>query len=120
MVLQGVAEALKDCVRNTDTVCRIGGEEFLVVLPCQTLQEADVCAERCRQAVERKIFYCNGIQLRATVSAGVACRRGDMQTCADLLREADEALYAAKHAGRNAIRSARSGPDFETATPTAA
>ncbi len=43
-VLQGVAEAMRECVRTTDTVCRIGGEEFLIILPCQTTQEAEVCA----------------------------------------------------------------------------
>jgi diguanylate cyclase (GGDEF)-like protein len=102
---------LKECVRITDTVCRIGGEEFLVVLPCQTLQEGEVCAERCRQAIERKEFGYAGQTVRATVSAGIACRRGDMHTCADLLREADEALYAAKRAGRNVVRCARTGPE---------
>ena len=119
LVLQGVAEVLKGCVRSTDTVCRIGGEEFLVVLPCQTLQEAEVCAERCRQAVEQKEFGCNGQTVRATISSGIACRRGDMQMCSDLLREADEALYAAKRAGRNAIRCARIGGTESPSTSAA-
>jgi diguanylate cyclase (GGDEF)-like protein len=118
LVLQGVADMLRQCVRNTDTVCRIGGEEFLVVLPCQTLQEAEVCAERCRQMIEAKEFGCAGQTVHATISAGVACRRIDMQSCADLLREADEALYAAKRAGRNAIRCARTGAEAGTANPS--
>jgi diguanylate cyclase (GGDEF)-like protein len=119
LVLQGVAEVLKGCVRSTDTVCRIGGEEFLVVLPCQTLQEAEVCAERCRLAIEQKEFGCNGQTVRATISSGIACRRGDMQMCSDLLREADEALYAAKRAGRNAIRCARIGGTESPSTSAA-
>jgi putative two-component system response regulator len=119
-VLQGVADVLRECVRGTDAVCRIGGEEFLLVLPCQTLQEAEVCAERCRQAVERKVFDCNGIEVRATVSAGIACRRGDMQTCSDFLREADEALYSAKRAGRNTTRTGLAILANNSATPSAA
>jgi putative two-component system response regulator len=122
LVLQGVAELLRQCVRSTDTVCRIGGEEFLIVLPCQTLQEAEVCAERCRQAIEQKEFGADEQTVRATISAGVACRRGDMHSCADLLRDADEALYAAKRAGRNTIRCARAGPETENqaSAPSAA
>jgi two-component system cell cycle response regulator len=120
LVLQGVADVLKQCVRNTDTVCRIGGEEFLIVLPCQTQQEAEVCAERCRQTIEAKEFGCGGQTVRATISAGIACRRGDMHMCADLLREADDALYAAKHAGRNAIQCARTHSGGEAATTHAA
>jgi len=92
LVLQGVAEMLRQCVRNTDTVCRIGGEEFLVVLPCQTLQEAEVCAERCRQTIEAKEFGCEGQTVHATISAGVACR--------------------------NAIRCARIGPESGATNPT--
>jgi putative two-component system response regulator len=118
LVLQGVADVLKECVRSSDTVCRVGGEEFLVVLPFQTLQDAELCAERCRHAVEKREFGSADQKVRATISMGVACRRSDMPMCADLLREADEALYAAKRAGRNAVRCARTGP--ETATSTAA
>jgi putative two-component system response regulator len=113
VVLRGVAELLRQCVRSTDTVCRIGGEEFLLVLPCQTMQEAEVCAERCRQTIEQKQFGEGEQLVRATISAGIACRRADMHSCADLLREADEALYAAKRAGRNTIRCARAGPEAE-------
>ncbi|MBV8781789.1 MAG: response regulator [Phycisphaerae bacterium] len=119
-VLQGVATVLKECVRSTDIVCRIGGEEFLVLLPCQTIQEAEICAERCRNAVERRDFGSDGTKVHATVSAGIACRRADMQTCADLLREADEALYAAKRAGRNLTRCARSGVATDPPSASAA
>jgi putative two-component system response regulator len=134
-VLRGVADMLRACVRSTDIVCRIGGEEFLILLPCQTLQEAEVCAQRCRQSIESRDFGTVEQTVRATISAGVACRRGDMHTSADLLREADEALYAAKRAGRNLVFCARepialpsassaanrtdlAGPD--SATPSAA
>jgi two-component system cell cycle response regulator len=113
-VLKGVAEALRDCIRTTDTVCRIGGEEFLLVLPCQTTQEAEVCAQRCRAAVADRSWTYNDKTIRATISAGIAGRRPDMVQSADLLKEADVALYAAKHAGRNTVRCARMEPAEET------
>jgi diguanylate cyclase (GGDEF)-like protein len=107
-VLRGVAEAMRLSVRTTDTVCRIGGEEFLVILPCQTTREAELCAQRCRSTVEAQEFHYNGEVIRATISAGVAGRKPDMLQTTDLLKEADNALYAAKHAGRNRICIARS------------
>jgi diguanylate cyclase (GGDEF)-like protein len=107
VVLAGVADAMRESVRATDTVCRIGGEEFLIILPCQTTQEAERCANRCRQAVASRIFTYNGSTIRATLSAGVASRRADMAQAADLLKEAYNALDAAKHAGRDTVRIAR-------------
>ena len=106
-VLRTVADILRSCVRSTDTVARIGGEEFLILLPSQTLQEAEICAQRCRQAILQNAFEHAGAEIRATISAGVATRRAGMHQCADLLADADAALYAAKHAGRNAVRCAR-------------
>ena len=107
IVLQGVAEAMRRSVRTTDTVSRIGGEEFLIILPCQTTTEAEICAQRCRTAVEAMEFNYHGIVIRATISAGVAGRRTEMTQPAELLRDADRALYAAKHGGRNQVCVAR-------------
>jgi len=115
VVLRGVADILRGCVRSTDTVCRVGGEEFLIVLPNQTMQEAEVCAHRCRQAVAQREFDCGGRLVRVTISAGVASRRQDIQQCTDLLSRADEALYAAKRGGRNAVFCAR--PDGLSQAP---
>jgi putative two-component system response regulator len=107
LVLKQVAEIMQQCVRATDIVCRIGGEEFLIILPCQTAQEAEICANRCRERVAETHFVFNGKTIRATISAGIASRRPDMMQATDLLREADHALYAAKHAGRNVVRGTR-------------
>jgi len=112
-VLRGLADILRLCVRSTDTVCRVGGEEFLIVLPYQTQQEAEICAQRCRQAVAQHGFEFGDLRIRATIIAGVASRRRDMGQCADLLMEADEALYAAKRAGRNAVCCARADLSLE-------
>jgi putative two-component system response regulator len=106
-VLRRIADILRECVRSTDTVCRIGGEEFLIVLPYQTQQEAEICAHRCRQAIAEEHFLFAEQTIHATISAGVASRRKDMAQCSELLVESDEALYAAKRAGRNAVCCAR-------------
>jgi putative two-component system response regulator len=116
VVLKGVADILRECVRSTDSVCRTGGEEFLILLPFQTLQEAEICAHRCRQAVSIREFEFDGKKIRATISAGISSRRHGIEHFTDVLREADEALYAAKKAGRNAVRSGRS--DLPTERPT--
>jgi putative two-component system response regulator len=107
LVLCEIADILRACVRSTDTVCRIGGEEFLIVLPYQTQQEAEICAHRCRQAVAERHFKFGEQVIRATISAGVASRRKEMGQSAELLVDGDEALYAAKRAGRNAVCCAR-------------
>jgi putative two-component system response regulator len=107
LVLRGVADTLLECVRNSDSVCRIGGEEFLIILPYQTAGEAEIVAQRCRERLEGREFDCDGKLIRVTLSAGLASRRADIKHCADMLQEADEALYAAKRAGRNTIRWAR-------------
>jgi putative two-component system response regulator len=110
LVLREVAKVLSNCVRGTDAVCRIGGDEFMIILPFQTSVEADHCANRIRAAVAAGEFNYLGQNLRTTVSAGIACRRGDMLCCADLLEEADTALYVAKRAGRNMVQSGRNPP----------
>jgi len=110
IVLKKVADVLRSCVRSTDIICRVGGEEFLIVLPSQTLHEAEVCAHRCRQEVGAHRFDFSGQIIRVTLSAGIATRRADMQACANLLRDADTALCAAKNAGRNAVRAAPADP----------
>jgi putative two-component system response regulator len=104
--LRSVAQTLIECVRSSDIVCRIGGEEFLVLLPTQRAEEANFCAERCRQAVMAREIEFEGRKMRITLSAGVASRLPGMTQFTELLREADEALYAAKRAGRNAVRCA--------------
>jgi len=115
LVLREVAKTLGACVRNTDAVCRIGGEEFLIILPFQTTVEAELCANRCRTEIADREFSYLGQILKTTVSAGIACRRGDMICCSDLLEEADTALYVAKRAGRNMVHSGRAAP--ETSPP---
>jgi putative two-component system response regulator len=119
-VLCGVAGLLRQAVRSNDIVCRVGGDEFLVILSGQTLQEAEICAQRCRQAVSQNEFVCGPHKIKPTISVGIACRRPDVLQCADLLREGDEAMYAAKRAGRNRVCASREPGTDDRAVSSAA
>jgi two-component system chemotaxis response regulator CheY len=105
-ILRRVAEAISASLRGGDTAYRYGGEEFLIVLPEQSAESAAAIAERLRQAVEDLAITHEASEAASvvTVSAGVAAlsATGDPD---DLLKEADDALYAAKKAGRNRVSS---------------
>ncbi|MEW6765050.1 MAG: sensor domain-containing diguanylate cyclase [Pseudomonadota bacterium] len=106
-VIQAVAST---CVRSTrghiDTVGRIGGEEFAILLPETDHHTASLLAERLRKAVEiQHIPVAQDTVLTCTVSIGVTTSPGSSSaTFRDLLIHADKALYLAKHAGRNCVR----------------
>ncbi|MGQ9575095.1 MAG: GGDEF domain-containing protein [Thermoguttaceae bacterium] len=99
-VLRGVAEMLENVLREMDFVARIGGEEFAVILPSTGALEGCRTAELCRSALAGHPFRREGLELRLTVSLGLAAVEA-ADDAASLLRRADEALYAAKRAGRN-------------------
>lgn len=99
-VLKDVAQALREAVRECDLLARYGGEEFAILAAGVTREEFMSAAERVRQFVERRLVQCEGIQLRVTISCGVA-EATDGEDVASLLRRADEALYASKSGGRN-------------------
>ncbi|HVX84760.1 MAG TPA: response regulator [Phycisphaerae bacterium] len=103
MMLQRLGTVLREQAAAVGAVCRIGGEEFLIILPGKRLPEAAALAERCRVEVERRAGASREDPVRATISAGVASRTPDMAQFSDLLRAADQALYAAKRAGRNRV-----------------
>lgn len=105
-VLTRVAALLQAAVRQDDLAARIGGEEFALVLPGSPVEAASEVVERIRASVEAEIFGVEGATFSVTLSAGVAILDDD-ETAAALLKRADEALYAAKQAGRNqAVRAA--------------
>ncbi len=107
-VLKEVANRVSRHVRGFDLVARYGGEEFVVVLPETPLPVAMVVAERLRSVIAEKPVEIADpkVDLPITISIGVAMTRGREETPGSLLRRADEALYAAKAAGRNCIRVA--------------
>jgi two-component system cell cycle response regulator len=104
VVLRDVAHLLKDTLRTVDAVGRYGGEEFLAVLPHTTSEEAVQTAERVRQRVEQHGFKVQDKTLKVTISIGVATYPGGhADSASTLIREADQALYRAKDAGRNRV-----------------
>lgn len=111
-VLASVRDLLSDRLRPSDLLARWGGEEFLLVAPEMREPEAAQLAERLRTLVEQHDF---GTGWRLTASFGVA-ERFARESAAELVRRADEAMYAAKRDGRNVVRVA-SGPG-EKARPT--
>lgn len=103
VVLQHLAAILGDTFREVDVVARIGGEEFAVLLPSTDLPRAAVVAERLRASVAAQAVHFEGVQIRYTVSAGVASLDDGEGGIDLLLKRADQALYAAKRGGRNRV-----------------
>jgi diguanylate cyclase (GGDEF)-like protein len=100
-VLAEVADRVGAEVREVDILARYGGEEFVVVLPETGREGAGHTADRICEAMRRRPFAVSGLQLDVTVSIGVAVFPADADGPATLIRAADEALYAAKDAGRD-------------------
>ena len=115
-VLRGVADALACTLRTGDTLYRYGGEEFLVLLPEQTLDGAALAAERLRATVEaRAIARPDGGVV--TISAGVAGTSGASCRPEELFTAADKALYRAKERGRNRVEIAEAGGEDPAERP---
>ena len=103
-VLRGFVRKCLDAIRPYDDVARVGGEEFMVLLPRAAIDAAHLIAERVRGAVATDVFYTeNGRAVAVTVSVGVIEFGRDGETIDTLLRVADERLYQAKHKGRNRV-----------------
>ena len=104
-LLRELATLLLDSVRSVDAVGRYGGEEFLVLLPHTAYEEALMLAERVRARVQACAFRVGDRTHRMTLSLGVfSCPSPLVVTAADLVREADRALYRAKNSGRNRVK----------------
>jgi diguanylate cyclase (GGDEF)-like protein len=106
-VLIAVGNVLFDTARGTDFVARYGGEEFTVILTNAKSENVAAIAERFRAAVESMVVDVDGSEsLCVTASFGVACSDAlpNAKSFDDILEAADQALYEAKHAGRNCAR----------------
>jgi two-component system chemotaxis response regulator CheY len=103
-VLQAVAAQIKAIAREGDALYRYGGDEFLCVFPEQSASSGTVAAERMRLSLERLAIPHTGNSLDIlTCSVGVACLDRRTKSVSDVIKEADEALYAAKQLGRNRV-----------------
>jgi diguanylate cyclase (GGDEF)-like protein len=103
VMLRALGSFLAEQTRHGDIACRYGGEEFVVVLPGASADAALARAEAWRAAFQELRASCQGKELQATVSAGVAAFPAHARTAEDLLRRADAAMYEAKHQGRNRV-----------------
>jgi two-component system cell cycle response regulator len=105
MVLSEIGRMLKEYIRQTDLVCRYGGEEFAVILPDTRGEDALTVCERFRAMVAGRQFEYDSSQFQIRVSVGIASYRSSIdQSPIDLVKCADEALYQAKEEGRNRVK----------------
>lgn len=117
-ILRSVAANIQVQLRAGDTVARYGGEEFVVLLPQTDAGNAQAIADRIRTSIERKLLYAkSGQGIKVTISAGVSQlaladeASDDLQQASVMLNSADDALYRAKHNGRNRVEYA--GPSAQ-------
>jgi diguanylate cyclase (GGDEF)-like protein len=103
LVLKAVAFICKTTKRQIDVAARIGGEEFVLLLPETDEADAEIAAERLRKAIQIHTRTLPGENLEVTISIGVAGASQAMSGFEVLLKRADEALYEAKRTGRNRV-----------------
>jgi diguanylate cyclase (GGDEF)-like protein len=114
LVIKAVAHICKSTKRQPDVLARIGGEEFVLLLPETDEDAAGIAAERLRKAVEEHpLSLPDGATLQVTISIGLAGAALSMASFEVLLKRADEALYEAKNSGRNRVSRAPQLPDEE-------
>jgi len=101
-VLQLVAERIHNVTRETDMTFRYGGEEFVVVLSITDREGAAIIAERLRLIIEHEAFNTDVGPVNITVSVGASCLQAQ-DNIKQLFDRADDALYKAKHQGRNQV-----------------
>lgn len=106
-VLKTISATAQEQCRQTDTLGRYGGEEFLMLLPETDLAQACILAERLRQAIEGQISIADQHHIRITATFGVACyspdTTADQPSLSDFIKQADTAMLEAKKAGRNRV-----------------
>ena len=113
LLLQDVAKRLQDCMRESDTAARIGGDEFIVLLPTiETESDARVVAEKIRHALCQP-FELAGHRLDISCSIGVAIYPEHGSNEEQLVKHADIAMYHAKQGGRNNVKVFQSGMQAE-------
>lgn len=103
-LLKQVAERMQQCLRASDTAARIGGDEFVVLLPdAHAVKDATRVAEKIRTILAQPFAWREGSTIQISGSIGVAMYPEHADNPRDLLRFGDEAMYSAKKSGRNAV-----------------
>lgn len=102
-VLKTVADLMKQSFRKTDLLYRYGGEELVMIMPETNIEGALIPVQRLRRMVEEYDFDYNGVKAKVTVSIGLTMNYQNLNTAAEVLKTADEALYRAKEEGRNRV-----------------
>ena len=104
-VLHDFADRVARNVRGVDLAARYGGEEFVVIMPETGTDQAEIIAERLREAIAEEPFTISGSddKLEITVSIGLACCDATTKSSSEILEKADQALYRAKDQGRNQV-----------------
>jgi diguanylate cyclase (GGDEF)-like protein/PAS domain S-box-containing protein/putative nucleotidyltransferase with HDIG domain len=106
LVLREVAKTLQGGARSTDIVARYAGDEFMFLMPDTTIEAAVSAAERIRHRLDARRLSDGRRAVRVTISAGIgALEPGGPEAADGLVRQVDGALYAAKHAGRDCVRT---------------
>jgi diguanylate cyclase (GGDEF)-like protein/PAS domain S-box-containing protein len=103
VVLRHMADTLCATFRECDIVARLGGEEFAVLLPSTGMDAALEGATRLLKIIESQVVVVDGVEIRYTVSGGIAEMATDVTGLDALVKRADKSLYAAKNAGRNRV-----------------
>ena len=107
IVLKKVAQCLADNIRKSDSLGRIGGEEFSIFLPNTEIDGATELAETIRKAIELLMPDIGDQRLKITASIGVARSEKGNQSMKDIQQKADQAMYEAKAKGRNRVSTFR-------------
>jgi diguanylate cyclase (GGDEF)-like protein/PAS domain S-box-containing protein len=110
-IIQGVVKRAIESLRQSDSIGRVGGEEFAVVLPETSSAAALDVAERLRAHIQEKPIIAGHVAVSCTVSIGIAQLSPQDSHIEDLLHRADTALYAAKKNGRNRVELAKPAPE---------
>ncbi len=105
-VLKQMGDLLSEQIRNSDYAFRYGGDEFIILLSHTEGQDAENVAERVREKVENFDFNVDGIQVKITVSIGLAFFPVHADSARDIIRIADEAMYYGKNKSRNIVYKA--------------
>jgi two-component system cell cycle response regulator len=107
-VLREFAVRIRKSIRGIDLACRYGGEEFVIVMPETDLHVAGMVAERLRRAIASEPFAIErGLKrIEVTISVGISTLERKGEPVSDVLKRADQALYRAKHDGRNRVVAA--------------